>query len=300
MATDNGFSVYTKRAKVKYIQAPLIDALISVDSKLKPQYLQTKFCSQNIKQEGNTFTTLYCGKRWCRICNRIRTAKLMNGYKSEIKAMREPVFLTLTFPNVKADDLKPAIRQMIKDFRLITDLRRKQGKPKIKGIRKLECTYNPTRNDYHPHYHFIIDGQENAEYIRREWLLRWPEAVEEAQDIRPAKDPIELFKYFSKLTSKTGAGAKAEAAFPFQLDIIFQAIQGFRIIQPFGGLKMVNDEVDQLESIEIEEAEPQQAMYKWHFNNWVNFDTGEMLSNFQPTAKNEKYRKKIIFVPLRT
>jgi hypothetical protein len=63
---------------------------------------------------------------------------------------------------------------------------------------------------------------------------------------------------------------------------------------------MVNDEVEQLESIEIEEAEPQQAMYKWHFNNWVNFDTGEMLSNFQPTAKHEKYRKKIIFVPLRT
>lgn len=294
------FDIYTRRAKVKFIQAPLIDALSSINSPLKSQYLQTKLCSHNIKQNGTTFTTLYCGKRWCRICNRIRTAKLINGYKSAIQSMQEPVFLTLTIPNVPGNELKSAMRKMIANFQQIQDLRRKKNKPLIKGIRKLECTYSPTRNDYHPHYHFIIDGQQHAEDIQAEWLLRYPDAVDKAQDIRPASEPMELFKYFAKLTSKTGAGnkIKTEAAYPIQLDVIFRAIQGFRIIQPFGGIKMISEEIEQIEAIEIEDAEPKISTFKWHFNNWVDMETGEMLSDYTPEPKHEKYRKKIIFVPI--
>lgn len=309
------FSTYRKRAKAKFAQNNLMRVMAKLNSPLAEKYEETKFCSYSLIQSGNTFTAKYCKQRWCRICNRIRTGKLMAGYHDAILAMQEPQFVTLTIPNVKEEQLRDSIKSMLADIRKIQDLRRKNKQPLLKAIRKLECTYNPDRNDYHPHMHLIIENKQQAEELKLAWLQRHPDALEYLQDIRPAHNPIELFKYFAKLTSKSSKDIKTykgrklvmreEYHYPEALDKIFQAIAGMRIIQPMGGVKMVSDEIDEIEAVEIENAESDIALWQWQrigitaekfTYDWVNVFTGELLTGYEPTEKEWKYSKRIRYL----
>lgn len=308
---------YLKRARAKFSQQKLILALIKLKSPLKKSYEDSLFCSYSLLQTGNTFTSKYCKHRWCKICNRVRTAKLLNGYERDIKAMQAPQFLTLTIPNVKSEILKESIKAMLATVRKIQDLRRKHKKPLFECIRKLECTYNPDRDDFHPHFHFIIDTKQAAEEFRREWLIYYPEADIKGQDIRPAYKPIELFKYFAKLTSKSKKDKKQlhgkklirnEWHYPNALDLIFQAIKGMRIIQPMGGIEYVEEDIKQIDSqtLQAEEFEIEEiAVWKWHRIgqdgekitwDWLNTYTGELLTNFVPDERLIKYTNRIRYL----
>jgi pseudouridine synthase len=86
--------------------------------------------------------------------------------------MLDPRFVTLTVPNVPAAELRSEIRRMISEFRKIQELRRKQKKPLIRGIRKLEVTYNPDLQNFHPHFHFIVEGESAANELIEDWLDR--------------------------------------------------------------------------------------------------------------------------------
>lgn len=306
---------YRKRAKAKFAQNKLMRAMAKLNSPLREKYEETQFCSYSLIQSGNTFTARYCKQRWCRICNRIRTGKLMNGYSDAIKDMLEPQFVTLTVPNVPGEILRDTIKAMIGEIRKIQDLRRKNKQPLLKAIRKLECTYNPDRNDYHPHMHLIVEGKQQAEELKLAWMERNPNSLEYLQDIRPATNPIELFKYFAKLTSKSSKDIKMykgkklvlreEYHYPEALDLIFQAIAGLRIIQPMGGVKMVSDEIEEIESVEIENIEQDFALWQWtrieitaekYTFDWVNVFTGECLTGYEPTDKEWKYSKRIRYL----
>lgn len=304
---------FRKRAKAKFAQNRLLQALVKLDSPLRGKYEQTQFCSWSLVQKGNTLTSKYCKQRWCRVCNRIRTGKLMAGYENALNNMTNPQFVTLTIPNVTAENLREAMQDMLQNIRRIQDLRRKNKKPLIKAIRKLECTYNVDCNNYHPHFHFIVENLEQAEHLKSEWLNRYSNAVAEAQDIKEASSPIELFKYFAKLTSKskkdtiTIKGKKIirdEWHYPEALDIIFQSIEGMRIIQPMGGIKMVSDEIDEVEAIEMQDGEVDEDMTLWKWTrietepgkytfDWIDIFTGEMLTNYIPTDKEWKYSNRI-------
>lgn len=304
---------YRKRAKAKFAQNRLLQALVKLDSPLKKQYEDTQFCSWTLLQNGNTLTAKYCKQRWCRICNRIRTGKLISGYEKAIKDMVRPQFVTLTIPNVPAEELRETMQEMLHNIRRIQDLRRKNKKKLIKGIRKLECTYNADNNNYHPHFHFIVDSFENAYSLRKEWLKRYPNATTKGQDIKKATKPIELFKYFAKLTSKskkdtiTIKGKKIirdEWHYPKALDTIFQAITNMRIIQPMGGIRMVSDEIEEVEAVEMQAGEitEDRTLWKWtrmetepgkYTFDWVDQCTGEMLTGFYPTEREWKYSNRI-------
>jgi hypothetical protein len=308
---------YKKRARAKYSQQKLIKALVKLDSPLKKSYEDSLFCSYSLMQYGNTFTAKYCKHRWCKVCNRVRTAELLNGYERDIKAMEAPQFLTLTIPNVPAESLKQSIKEMLHTVRKIQDLRRKQKKPLFQCIRKLECTYNPDRNDFHPHLHFIIESEKAALEFRTEWLIYYPSANNKGQDIRPAHKPIELFKYFAKLTSKSKKDKKElfgkkliaqEWHYPEALDIIFQAIKGMRIIQPMGEIRYIEEDIKEIDSqtMEGEQYEIQEAaIWKWHriggdgekiTYDWVNTYTGELLTNFVPDDRLTKYTNRIRYL----
>jgi hypothetical protein len=305
---------YQKRAKAKFSQNTVLRHLVKLNSKLKEKYIQSQFCSFSLMQSGQTFTARYCKQRWCKVCNRIRTGKLMRGYSDTIEAMKEPQFLTLTIPNVEAENLRDSIKQMTANVQKIQDLRRKNKQPLLKAIRKLECTYNPDRNNYHPHFHFIIESKEQAEQLKAAWINRNPEALEYLQDIRPATNPIELFKYFAKLTSKSskdtrifkhGKKSREEYHYPKALDTIFSSIQGLRIIQPMGGIKMVSDEIEEIESVENVESENDNAVWMWKkigtdkekfTYDWVNIFTGELLTGYEPNDKEWKYSKRIRYL----
>ena len=301
----NSLEVLNKRAKAKYSQELLLEALVNLNSPLKHQYINSLDCSSILNAQGDKLTSRYCGNRFCKICNRIRTGKLINGYADQLLTLSDPQFLTLTIPNVSALELRDTVKTMAKTIRKIQDNRRKAHLPLITGVRKLECTYNVDRNDYHPHYHFIIDNETIANEVINEWLIFYPNATIKAQKTVTATDCKELFKYFTKLTSKTGDtynnGSKLidQWAFPEAIDLIFQAIAHLRIIQPMGGLKMVKDDIEELQSLDLDETvkvTPGINLYNWYNDNWVDFATGEQLTSFKAPKNLQYFRKKIRYL----
>ena len=295
-----------KRAKARFAQTKLIEALQNLNSPLAKSYEHTTHCSFTLVQHGQKITSTYCGHRWCRICNRIRTGKLINAYQPAIDQMSDVQFLTLTIPNVKAHELREAIINMTATIRKIQDTYRKSQKSLIKCIRKIECTYNVDENTYHPHLHFLVDGVKAGQYMINKWLQHYTEASIKAQDIRKADSPMELFKYFTKLTSKSKSdtivlkGGKVikrdEYHYPEALDQIFQAMQGLRVIQPMGGIRMVSDEIDEVQSETIIDVETDTKIWIWIECDWIDPHTGEMLTEYIPTEKELKYSQRIRYL----
>src|SRR5699024_5792648 len=106
-------------------------------------YFMEKLVSENLVSEN----TLELEKE----CN---TFRIMMAYlKQEEK--KEFIFLTLTAPNVPADELNDEIKHYNQSFQRL--MQRKEVKQIVKGYaRKLEITYNEERDDYHPHFHVLI------------------------------------------------------------------------------------------------------------------------------------------------
>jgi len=292
-----------KRAKSKFTQQRLIESMINLDTKYQSKYIDTLHCSSLIYQKGEELTSRYCKHRWCRICNRIRTGKLINGYQLAIDGMKDKQFLTLTIPNVSAEKLRLSFKSMILAMRKIQEKRRSKKMDGINCIRKLECTYNALENNYHPHFHFIVDGIDQANYMIEEWLKLFPDANLKAQKVVEAHDPMELFKYFTKLTSKTGnddpTQKNEDYAYPEALDIIFQSIEKLRIIQPMGKIKMVSDEIDELNAIAVDETianDVDDKFYIWQGSYWYSPFTGIVLSSFAPDENLIKFANRIKYI----
>jgi hypothetical protein len=273
------------RAKNKYLTFELAKELYDYSKQtggmLMESYQNSLSCSTLLLQAGNEITTKYCKQRWCMVCNRIRTGNLINGYEEPLKKLENKYFVTLTVPNVKANDLQKTIVYMLAELKRIQETFKKRKTP-INGIRKLECTYNNTRGDFHPHLHLIVSGQEVANEILSEWLKRFPEASHLAQHATPATDGSvkELFKYFTKLITKVDG--KVQVSIP-ALDTIFTAMKTRRVFQPLGKIKKVSEEIEEIQSQEYE-IEEQHEIHQWEQESydWVNIATGECMTAFCP------------------
>jgi hypothetical protein len=269
----NDINKLKKRARSKYMTNSYTVQLAKLKSPLQKSYNNTIYgCSSTLIQDDNKITTSYCGNRWCLVCNRIRTAKMINAYMPVFEEMKDKVFLTLTIPNVKGDFLREAIKNMTKTFRLI------QKYTKAKGLRKLECTYNPIRNDYHPHFHFVLENDSQAQEILLEWLKRYPNSNKAAQDVRKCTDSsvYELFKYFTKII------VSDKCIYIKNLDVIFQAMRNLRVYQPFGGIKKVSEDIDEIEAEEYEDLSKNNKIWQWFEKDWVDTETGETLTGYEP------------------
>ena len=169
---------------------------------------------------------------------------------------------------------------------------------KVMGLRKLECTYSKPRNDYHPHYHLIIKGEENAKDFYSEWLKRLPKTSYKGQDLQPAdsKSAKELFKYFTKVVT-TVKDKKGEVQdrkiYADAMDVIFNDIKGKRTFQNFGfkAPKVISEDLDTEQDIErmIEEVEWNQDV-----GDWIHA-SGELFSGHTPSPSMvELVTKKIV------
>jgi hypothetical protein len=137
---------------------------------------------------------------------------------------------------------------------IIRNLREKKG-INISGIRKLEITYNVSTDTFHPHLHLLVD-KNSGHLIVDQWLKRMPNAKKEGWDYKKKKKvPLqvvqnadknslaEIFKYTTKIiVSKKG-----------QIDVylnplnkILECLYRRRCFQPFGIVKMVSEDVDEL------------------------------------------------------
>lgn len=271
-----------RRARAKYITNGLTNQLRKLKSPLHKAYINSYFCAYVLEQNGTKLTGRYCKNRWCLICNRIRTAKLINEYNPQFQSLPDLHFVTLTRPNVKADFLRQEIESLNECFRVIVNRDLRRSGVKIKAVRKLECTYSEERDDYHPHFHIVISGKNEAELLRSAWLARNPTADIKANDVRPCDDRggKELFKYFTKLLTKGRIHAKS-------LDVILRAMYKLRVFQPVG-IKKVSEEIPDIISKEYSDILSDDWGY-WayreseKFADWYNTETGEGLTDYVPT-----------------
>lgn len=308
-----------KRAKAKFIGLPKVYGLIAVakeeqeefilanvDKDWVKSYSLTLTCASVIVQDGNTLKAKYCKQRWCNVCNRIRTAELINNYEPAFEQEKDLHFVTVTRKNVSEKDLKSEIDCLLKTCKKIQETARKKEMPII-GVRKLECTYNAKRKDFHPHIHLVIKGKKEAEYFRAEWLKKnGLNSDKKGQDVRPATEGSlkELFKYASKEVVKINGKKRINV---YALHQINKAFAGLRIFQNIGGFnsnskgETIDEEVDlkenefNVESQSFEDLTPEKAVWEWSTNDWYNAETGEALTGYTPTSKDVRISNSIIY-----
>lgn len=276
----------------------LSTSLAELRSPLEKSYRNSIYCSECIEQEGGVMTTRYCGNRWCVVCSRIRTARAINLYMPVIDAWESAYLVTLTVPNCSGEDLAGTIAEMLKVFTSCKRAIQRAGGALV-AVRKTECTYNRQRGDYHPHFHVLVCGREAAEGLRRLWVDRWKgAAVWDAQDVRPCDrgGVLELFKYFTKLLTPAVKGSRRGVMPVEALDTIFRAMRGRRVWQSVGFTlpKELEEEIEG-ETLEVTgsaafKRETERVFWEWHqeLADWVDSETGESLSEYEPT---ESYRK---------
>jgi hypothetical protein len=293
----NGRQTLAKRARSKYALQPLLLALIDEakeegNEDMLSSYWQSYHCAGVLEQEGQQLKGRYCNQRWCLVCSRIRTAKLMNKYTKHLNTLPEPHFVTLTAPTVTADALPIRIKEMGMQAKQIRDVMKKRGTPLI-GIRKIEVTYNAEQDRFHPHYHFMLSGQYEAEVLRSEWLKRNPTASDKAQDVKEADENtlMEVFKYTAKHCSKGKRSMNAPA-----LHIIYKALRGVRTFQSLGGWGAGSDVSDEGEEMELDAKEHSFLNYEkrewiWEGHDWKS--KGEDLTGYEPSEAIEKFRTSI-------
>jgi hypothetical protein len=279
------YKVLINRANAKFLTQELLLALIEIRNQgLADKGINRALgCGSFIKIDQEGIKSRFCGNRFCLVCNRIRTAQLYSMYEAPLKALPDLHFVTLTIKNPTKDKLKSCIQGMYRDFKLLKDALRKQ-KIKLKGLRKLEITYNDQENTYHPHYHLIISGQFEAENLVESWLDYNETAVKVAQNIKKADEKAlkELFKYFTKLKSNNSYSEKITIS---ALNHIINSIVRVRIFQPVG-IKALKPPKKQLEK-------PQEAFepfyYDWTRDNWYDATGSPLLVNFRIYPKTATF-----------
>jgi len=305
-------SVLKRRAVAKYITNELIFPLIDLhvpktlfkewkylgidrhslgadtNSPLWNSYWNTYRCVERLIQKGTEITAeYYCNNRWCIVCNRIRTARMINDYLPVIrKEVEDPYFVTLTIPNVCAKELRPTINEMLRTASKINHKFKERRDYRVKGIRKLECTYNSDTKEYHPHLHYLLSGVVPGQELINNWLVCHPMADRAAQDIRPADDNslVELFKYTTKIiTSKNITrvdGKVVMNAHINALDTIFRAMYRRRVFQPIGIKKIaLSEDIGEIQAQDIEDIKSAVDEWDWkqESSDWVN-SKGELLT----------------------
>lgn len=295
------------RARAKYFSLGLVFGLVELESPLKKSYWNTFHCVEELIQDGNKITSKYCKNRWCLVCNRIRTAIAIKKYADEIKSWGDDsFFVTLTIPNVPGNLLFSSLNKMLKDFKKIVRKIQYQ-KLSFVGLRKIECTFNPERNDYHPHCHCLVKGKKVAELLKQEWLKCYLNAEDYLQDVRQADvgSLMEFFKYFTKVISTKSRKNNKDGMKPpveyrrkiyiTALDVIFQAMYNRRTYQNYGFKAQNIDEMSE-EIIELAENNNEINYFKWEkeLHDWLNIASGEVLTGFEPSGALKRLLDDII------
>jgi hypothetical protein len=258
-----------KRARSKYYTQQIVYPLLYQDSPLHKYYSHAYRCCDTIIQKGNKLTSRYCNSRICNVCNRIRTAKMINGYVNPLKALGSLQFTTLTIPNVEVSQINEVVQIMLKTISNIIRVIRERKGMDVSGIRKIEITYNHRTNTLHPHIHLLHNNQEVGELFISEWLKRYPNAVRQAQNTKEADENSlnEIFKYTAKFILKDDKDRKTLKVFVPILDRILIALSNKRTIQPFGKLKKLEVNEDEilkdLQAQEIENTNTDVGEYVW-------------------------------------
>ena len=301
----------SRKTRKKWVTQWINSPLVALDSPLKKYYQRAFYCSSILQQQGQSVSSKYCNCRTCVTCNGIRTASYIAGYGEQVLKFAQPQFLTLTAPTVQcfdADTLRHFIDAREYIWRKIYENARVNGKGIIKlvGLKAMEITARPD-DHYHIHFHFILDGYENALWIKSQWLNHYTTALEYLQVIKPITSKgglLEVFKYGTKFIDKEKIQVNGKTITGYKkvesrrTDLIIQALRRKRLISTFGGVRRVKDE-NVNEIVEETKIEALKAVEydTWEWLNdvdWFSVSTGEKFSSFVPSKEFRKVFQKNI------
>jgi hypothetical protein len=203
--------------------------------------------------------------------------------------------LTISRRNVPGNELRQEIEDLCKLRALMMKVENKHrtynGRPTLKALFKLEVTYSYARNDFHPHFHAILENEEAAQSLRHRWLTfeqNFSKVDVQAQEITPVKGEgaaKEIFKYFTKLLSKDKDTGKIKVYPGTVLDTIFCAMKGRRVYTNYG-LKAPPPTDYEAETISDEDIDPNfYNFFLWDqkLADWIEQETGELLTGNKPS-----------------
>lgn len=283
-----------KRARRKYLSDALIPLLalaadLMADKKQAKAYWHTWHCTGSITEyEDGRISAWYCKRRWCPICNAIRTAQVIERLTPVFEQWGEAYFVTLTQGStVDGEALKCTIDTMQANFTKCKyraqNRSKRAGAAKFVGIRKLEVTYNGRDNKYHPHYHVLVNDENVARNLVADWLQLNPLASPNAQHVAPAnKNSLaELAKYMTKITATDSKGNRR--IYADGLHTMFSALNGVRTMQTFGFKLPPEKECEPEASAPASNNVVSVSQWLKDIADWVNHDTGELLSGYIPS-----------------
>lgn len=205
----------------------------------------------------------FCKNRFCPICSWLKAKKtafkLMELIKViQLEEQKEFVFVTLTVPNCSGEDLDYTIRELNKATQRL--MQRKEIKSMNFGnIRKLEVTYNPKRNDFHPHIHMLwcVDKSyfKSRKYLKKRRLLElWQSCAKnknitqvdiKACEFKTVKDIMEIATYSVKIGDLFSYGKDI-------FDYFYIGLKGKRLIVYSGLFKEYKKKIEKKE-IDVDE-----------------------------------------------
>lgn len=287
-----------KKQKAKFVTQEYLRHLIDIDSPMHNSYVNSQNCATTIFVNDGKATTQYCKQRWCQVCNRIKTAKLINGYMPQFRTFTEPYFVTLTNKNCPPNELAEMLQVYQTVWRTIYK-RMKKNKFDLKGLKKIECTYNSEFDTYHPHFHFVIESEMVSNCLIENWLLEMKAgdlfqygAEPIAQHMTPAneKSMLELFKYFTKLMAKPNSKGE-RLIYVSALDNIFNCMKNRRVFESFG-IKKVKEDFEKLTAQEMEDHITGSYRFQWNFDQW--YYGNAPLTNMQISPSIRSIGKNIV------
>ena len=305
---DDSRETMRRRRRSKGLTLRLVDRMEEAVPESPVPYDSARSCCSVIEQEDGHLHGTYCKQRWCVVCQRIRMGRAINDYAPVLRGWGDVHFVSLTKPNVTGDVLSDEVGDMIHQLSLCRKQIRETRGLELKTLRCIECTYNPERGDFHPHFHVAVNGKEQAEALVEEWLKRHRDAVRDAQDIRPwdgtDEGLLELVKYATKLFVPEGGDrpdgdVQKEPMDPEALDTIFRALRGRHLLRGTGfdleeERAVTEEEIEQAGDVEDFDEEDLDAhvtayvrpeehcIWEWDGDDWYNPETGEALVGCDP------------------
>ncbi len=274
-----------------------------------------------------------CEHRFCPMCswkksrkNALKISVLMQYLREEEN--KEFVFLTLTAPNVTAEELNDEIQHYNKSFKRLME--RKEVKAAVKGyVRKLEVTYdgkefiteymyknrtqyykkrglnigdkNPNYDTYHPHFHVVLAVNKTYFnkpdiYIRQSrWLELWQQSTKNSLitqvDVRRVKhtNNKKEVSEIAKYSAKDSDYLQNEMVF----ETFFNALSGKRLIVYSGLFKEASKLYDNKELEDYKELDPTQYIYllfyQWGHGEYIQTEQKLMSEDMQKEVNQQMF-----------
>ena len=169
----------------------------------------------------------FCRDRLCPLCSWRRSYKIFGQVSKIMNVIQndyEFIFLTLTVPNVKDNELALKIDEMQKAWINLTKYNKRFKNAVVGYFKALEVTHNKNKysksfDTYHPHYHLILAVDKRyyktKDYIKHsEWLEMWRKYMKDESitqvDVRRCtnKDKSDCDKSEKALSSAVAEVAK--------------------------------------------------------------------------------------------